>query len=147
MKRFHFRFEKVLSYRRHQERQKQRDLAAAEQLRQRQEQKIAATAEERTRRQREQNRHMVGNVDPRRLSQYTRYFLMLKQRELAEREMLGRIVREVEKRRHDLIAAAKQRKIYETLEERHRRRYEAENNLLLQKETDDLGQKMHWRKA
>jgi flagellar export protein FliJ len=86
-------------------------------------------------------------VDARRLSRYTRYFLMLKQRELADRELLGRILREVEKRRGDLIEAAKQRKIYEKLEERHRQRYEAEYNSLVQKETDDLGQKMYWRKG
>ncbi|NMC42951.1 MAG: flagellar export protein FliJ [candidate division Zixibacteria bacterium] len=147
MKRFHFRFEKVLSYRRHQERQKQRDLAAAEHLRQKQEQKIAATKEERIRRQREQSRMLTGKVDPRRLSGYTRYFLLLKQRELADRETLGRLLREVERRRGDLIEAAKQRKTYEKLEERHRQRFEAESNLLLQKETDDLGQKMHWRKT
>jgi flagellar protein FliJ len=147
MKRFHFRFEKVLSYRRHQERQKQRDLAAAEQLRQKQEQKITAANEERIRQQQEQSGYLTGPVDARRLSRYTRYFLMLKQRELADRELLGRILREVEKRRGDLIEAAKQRKIYEKLEERHRQRYEAEYNSLVQKETDDLGQKMYWRKG
>lgn len=90
---------------------------------------------------------LTGKVDPRRLSGYTRYFLLLKQREQADRETLGRLLREVERRRGDLIEAARQRKTYEKLEERHRQRFEAENNLLLQKETDDLGQKMHWRKT
>ncbi len=146
MKRFQFRFEKVLSYRRHQEQQKQRDLAAMEHLRQRQEQTIAATMEERARQQREQNRYMTGEVDVRRLSRYTRYYLMLKQKELTDRELLARIMKEADRRRAELIEAAKQRKIYEKLEERHRERYQVEHNLLLQKETDDLGQKIHWRK-
>jgi flagellar protein FliJ len=146
MKRFRFRFEKVLSYRRHQERQKQRDLAAVEHLRRQQEGKIAATLEERVRQQQEQSRCMTGSVDPRRLSRYTRYYLLLKQRELADRELLGRIMKEADRRRAELIEAAKHRKIYEKLEERHRERHQAEYNLLLQKETDDLGQKIHWRK-
>ncbi len=145
MKRFRFRFEKVLSYRRHQEQQKQRDLAAVEHLRQRQELKIAETVDERAHQQREQSRYMTGDVDVRRLSRYTRYYLLLKQRELTDRELLARIMKEADRRRAELIEAAKQRKIYEKLEERHRQRYQAEYNLLLQKETDDLGQKMHWR--
>ncbi|MDD4050690.1 MAG: flagellar export protein FliJ [candidate division Zixibacteria bacterium] len=146
MKRFQFRFEKVLSYRRHQEKQKQRDLAAAENLRRLQEQTIAATLAERARLQQEQNRHMTGTVDPRRLNRYTRYYLSLKHRELADREILARIEKEAERRRMELIEAAKERKIYEKLEERHYERYQGEYNSLLQKETDDLGQKIHWRK-
>jgi len=146
MKRFQFRFEKVLSYRRHQEKQKQRDLAAVENMRRLQEQTIAATLAERVRQQQEQSRHMTGAVDPRRLSRYTRYFLALKQRELADRELLGRIEKEADRRRAELIEAAKQRKIYEKLEERHYERYQGEYNSLQQKETDDLGQKIHWRR-
>ncbi len=145
MKRFQFRFDRILTYRRHQEKQRQRDLAAAENLRVMQEQKIAGHQSDRARHQEEQHAYLTGRIDPRRLSQYSRYYLLLKQRELIDRELLGRIVKEVTRRRTDLIAAAKQRKTYEKLEERDRERYGLELNRVLQKDTDDIGQKLYWR--
>lgn len=145
MKRFKFRFEKVQAYRRHQEQEKQRELAMARQRELAQISKVEAIIGDRQQNQKREQECLTGRIEPTLLTGYTRYFLKLKQMELAGREILTQMTREVDKRRLDLIAAARQRKIYDKLEERHKERFVHEYNLILQKETDDIGQKIFWK--
>lgn len=145
MKKFRYRFEKVRTYRRHQEKEKQRELASAQEREIAQQQKVHAILGERRQNQERERALLVGRLMPARLTGYSRYYIKLKQIELAGKEILMQMTREVEKRRLDLIAAARQRKMYDKLEERHKERYLKEYNLLLQKETDDIGQKIFWK--
>ena len=48
--------------------------------------------------------------------------------------------------REELLEASREKKIYEKLKERHWEKYNIEVNLLMQKEMDDIGQKLHWHK-
>jgi flagellar export protein FliJ len=145
MRKFKYRFEKILAFRQHQEKQRQRELAVVLQLEQSQRQKIGDILAKQAETRREKQRHLVGAIVAYRLSGYYRYHLMLKQKELTGREVLQQIGKEVDKRRAVLIAATRQRKIYEKLKERHRARFERDTNLLMQKENDDIGQKIFIR--
>ena len=147
MRKFKYRFEKILAYRGHQEKQRQRELATVQQLEQSQRQKMADILGKQADTQREKECHLVGNIIAARLSVFYRYYLMLKQEELAGREMLQQIGKEVDKRRQALIEATRKKKIYEKLKERHRERFERESNLLMQKENDEIGQKIFVRNA
>ena len=144
MKRFKFRFDKILDYRRHLEKQRQRELAVTQTLEKEQRQNLDDIVSKRDRFQSEERKYLVGNVQPGKLVGYSRYFLLLKHMELTGRELLGEILKEVEKRRSELVEATKRKRIYEKLEDRHKRRYALESNRLMQKETDDIGQKIYW---
>jgi flagellar FliJ protein len=145
MKRFKFRFEKILSYRHHLERQKQQELAETQNLVQEQLRKISGIQNDRSLNQRKARHHMIGSIKPGRLSGYSRYYLKLKQMELTGREMLQQFATEVEKRRQALVAATRQKRIYEKLKERDLEKYTYEFNLMLQKENDEVGQKVFLR--
>jgi flagellar FliJ protein len=145
MKKFKFRFEKIQGVRRHQEREKQRALAEAHNLEQRQRDAIDRILADRATSQATESAHLTGRVDPARLSGYSRYYVRLRQREVQGRELLRQILMEVERRRVELIAAARQRKMYDKLEEKHRTRHLQAYNQQMQKETDDIGQKVFLR--
>jgi flagellar export protein FliJ len=61
---------------------------------------------------------------------------------MAGRELLGHIAKDVEKKRQTLVEAARKKKTYEKLKERHLQQYTEDSNLALQKENDEIGQKM-----
>lgn len=147
MRRFKYRFEKILTFRQHQEKQRQRQLATVQQLEQSQRNKVADLLASQVEARREKARHLVGKVVPSRLSGFYRYQLMLKQKELTGREVLRQIGKEVDKRRVVLLEATRKRKIYEKLKERHRTRFEHDINLFMQKENDEIGQKIFVRKT
>jgi len=145
MVRFKYRFEKILSYKRHLEKQKQRDLAIEVQKEQAQKQKIDDLRRDRGEQHDRERALLVGEIRPAVLTGFTRYNLLLKQMELAGHEALNKIGQEVTKRRTILLEAARQRKIYEKLKERHKEKYDKENELILQKENDENGQKIFFR--
>jgi flagellar FliJ protein len=137
---FKFRFEKILTYRGHQEMQKQRELAAVQKMEYEQKHKIASILKDRKASQDGERKYLTGKLDPVRLTGYSRYYLKLKQMELGGREVLKEIVKKVEKKRQALIDATRQKKIYEKLRERHLQRYIEGYNRALQKENDEIGQ-------
>jgi flagellar FliJ protein len=145
MPRFNYRFEKILSYRRHQEKQKQRELAAIRKKEQGQNSEIAKILDNRTKAQQQGRAYLTGVLNPDHLIGFTRYYLKLRQLEFGGREVLQQIVREVEKRRLALVEATKHKKIYEKLRERHLERHIREANLALQKENDEIGQQTFLR--
>jgi flagellar FliJ protein len=145
MPRFKFRFEKILAYRGHQEKQKQRELAKVRALEQEQSDRILGISEDRIATQKQEKNFLTGKLDPLRLTGYSRYYLKLKQMEITGREVLQQIAAEVEKKRQALVEATKQKKIYEKLKERYRERHDREYNLALQKENDEIGQQIFLR--
>ncbi len=140
MKRFRFRFEKILAFRRHQEKQKQREFASVQNMEQKQKGKLAAIADDFAVCQDDEKKYLVGKINPNRLTEYSRYFLLLKKMELSGREVLRQISREVGKKRDELIGATRRKKIYEKLKERHQEKHILELNRLIQKENDEIGQ-------
>jgi flagellar FliJ protein len=140
MKRFKFRFEKILTFRRHQEKQKQRELASAQNMEQKQKDKLTAIADDFDACQDDEKKYLLGKINPNRLTEYSRYFLLLKRMELSGREILQQISREVGKKRDELIGATRRKKIYEKLKERHQEKHILELNRLIQKENDEIGQ-------
>jgi flagellar FliJ protein len=146
MPRFKFRFEKILSYRGHQEKQKQRELAAVRKMEQEQSDKITGILTDRSAAQQNELDILTGSIRPTQLTLYSRYFLKLRQMEVTGREMLRQIGFEAEKRRQALVEATRQKKIYEKLRERHLERFTHEYNLTLQKENDEMGQQTFLRK-
>ena len=142
MRRFKFRFEKILTYRGHQEKQRQRELASALNVQQSQQEKVMGLVRGQMEAQKEKEKHLVGKIETARLSGYYRYGLRLKHLELAGRELLGHIAKDVEQKRQTLVEAARKKKTYEKLKERHRQQFTEDANLALQKENDEIGQKM-----
>jgi len=145
MPRSEFRFEKILTFRSHQEKQKQRELAMVVQLEQKQNGKITAIDRQRRSAQQEQKSQLMGVIRPSRLSGYSRYYLKLKRDEVSGREILKQIGEEVAKRREALIEATRKKKIYEKLKERHLEKVRLEQNRAMQKENDETGQQYYWR--
>ncbi|MEE9441142.1 MAG: flagellar export protein FliJ [candidate division Zixibacteria bacterium] len=145
MKRFKYRFEKVLSFKKHLEKQKQRELAEVVDFEQKQKLKILEVLDDRANYQKREKKLLTGKLDANLLTRYSRYYMKLKQMEIGGRELLANIREELGKRRKVLIEATKQRKIYEKLRERHLDKYTVEMNLLTQKENDDIGQTMFLR--
>ncbi len=145
MRKFKFRFDKIRSFRKHQEKGKQQELAQARRHELEQDRAVQNILLERSGQQARERRHLVGVVQLSRLSGYSRYYLRLKQKEVTGRALLRQLTQVVDQRREELLSAARQRKIYDKLEERHRERFLREYGRLIQKETDDIGQKIHWR--
>ena len=112
MRRFEYRFEKVLGYKKHIEKQKQRELAQVRQLAEKQKDKIADLLHQRQNNQERKRQLLVGRISTDRLNQYSRYFMLNRQLEVQNRTILRKIEEEVEKRRQILVEATKQRKIY-----------------------------------
>lgn len=142
---FKFRFEKILAYRRHREKQKQRELAEVRALEQQQGERITRILDDRVAAQKKERRLLTGKLDPSRLTGYSRYHLKLRRMEMAGREVLGQIAAEVEKKRQALMEATKQKKIYEKLKERYRERHDRKYTLALRKENDEIGQLTYLR--
>ncbi|MEZ5359446.1 MAG: flagellar export protein FliJ [Candidatus Zixiibacteriota bacterium] len=146
MKKFNFRFEKILSYRRHQEKLRQRALAQVRNLEEKQKQEILGIQQDRERHLEEERQYLIGTINPQQLTAFSRYYLKLKGMEISGKDVLRKIQIEVSQKRQELIDATKQRKIYEKLKEKHKEKYVAEQNLLLQKENDEIGTKTYLRR-
>jgi flagellar export protein FliJ len=138
MKKFKFRFEKILAHRQYVEKQKQRELAGVVDMEMKQRKKLENIDADRRIHQELEKRLLTGKIDLERLKDYTRYYRLLGKMELSGVEILGQIMKEVEKKRGELIAASIQKKIYSKLKEKHKTRYDKEVNLLLQKENDEI---------
>jgi flagellar FliJ protein len=140
MKRFKYRFGKILAYKSHLEREKQRELGEMLQKEQKQQIHLVAVRNDRVRTSREKRAFLVGKIDPTRLVRYSRYFLKLKKDDVSGQAVLAHLGKEVAKRREALLDASKQRKIFEKLKERQEARYLAEQLRVLNKEYDEISQ-------
>ncbi len=142
MKKFKFKFDKILTFRRHQEKEKQRDLAKIMGIRKKQEDDIGDIRISRVDWQNKEKKELLGTIQPQRLGGYSRYFLKLTKLEMAGIEALKVIDREADKKRELLIEAARNRKMYEKLKERHHKKFNRDLDLLEQKENDETGTKL-----
>ena len=85
---------------------------------------------------------MSGCLDLSRLSGYSRYFMKLKKDEYLGREMLRVLEKDAEEKRHRLLDATRQRKIYEKLKEKYHEKHRYEFERSIQKEQDEIGAQM-----
>ena len=147
MKRFKFRFEKILGFRRYREKEKQRELADVMHRRMHKQGEIDDLCRDRDQTQSGQRNMLVGKIRLHQLNDFTRYYLVLRQLELNGRQVLLGLDGEVSKKREELLEASREKKIYEKLKERYLEKHTAENNILMQKEMDEIGQKLHFQKS
>jgi len=138
MKKFRFRLEKVLQLKSHLEADKQKQLALATQKVIRQISAIDEIDRVRTDCKNDERKRLTGNINPRHLLTFSRYFLQLKKDEVKGQAVLGALKGEEGKRRQDLVEATKQRKIYEKLKERRHQAYREENARAEQKDQDEM---------
>ncbi len=146
IKKFRFRLEKVLQLKSHLEAEKQKELALSTQKVLHQVHAINEIDRVRGECCDKERRHLTGNVDPIHLLTFSRYFLQLKKNELKGRMVLKGLKGEEEKRRLDLVAATRQRKIYEKLKERRHQAYQKESALIEQKEQDEMAAQSFMKK-
>ncbi len=143
MKKFRYRFEKVLTFRQHQEKQKQVELAGVLSAEQKQLRHIDSIHWDREHQKKAEVKLLIGKLDPSKLNIFSRYYIKLKQMEMVGTAMLKEVRKEVDKKRQVLLEAAKQRKIYEKLKENQLDKYMAEMNRRIQMENDDIGQNIY----
>ena len=139
MKKFKYRLEALLKFRQHIEREKQRSLAEAQnQVHQQQGVigRIEHGAEATLGRKR---RHQTASFSSAELQVYGRYLYRLKREAVMAQELLAGLEKNRDEKRQDLMEAARERKIYEKLKERHRDRYRREAIRAATKETDEVG--------
>lgn len=145
MKRFTYRFDKILGLHRHREKEKQRDLAAAQLREKNQVDYLKNLATDRERHRLEERGHLTGRLNPVQLTNYSRYYLKLKALDISGRQVLKKITEDVSRKRDILLGASRKRKTFEKLKERLREKYNVELNRQLQRENDDIGQKIFMR--
>lgn len=142
MKKFRFRLQRLLEIKEHVEKEKQKVLALATRKVYSQEEYLRRLNLERRENQEEQRQFLTGSLNSSQLLGYSRYFLKLKSKELAGIEVLKVYRTEQEKKRLELLEAAREKKTFEKLKERKRDAHFKEAERLLQKEQDELAAQM-----
>jgi flagellar FliJ protein len=142
MKKFKFRLERMLQIKEHLEKERQKEMGLATQKVLNQENYLHRLNQDRQNTQQTLRPFLTGPLHTSQLLNYSRYFIKIKKNELTGREVLKVYCREQEKKRLELLEATKQKKIYEKLKERKRERHLKENELLSQKEQDELATRM-----
>lgn len=138
MKRFQYRLEPLLRIKSHQEKQRQKEHAAALMQVLRQKESLAAIENDRRATIDHQRSLSEGRVTAYRLQVATRYLLKLKRDTLTGEELLKGLERETERRRLRLVDATKEKKIFEKLKERQREKYLVEIETVEKKELDEI---------
>jgi flagellar FliJ protein len=138
MKKFRFRLQKLLQLRQHRKLEQQKKLAKAERLRRLEEAHLASLHERLAGEQRRPAAQSGKVVDVSRLQQSIRYQERLRADMSIQEQMIIRARASEEKRRTELLEAAKQEKIFAKLKEHQRDDYHAELERGDQKDTDEI---------
>ncbi|PKK84498.1 MAG: flagellar export protein FliJ [candidate division Zixibacteria bacterium HGW-Zixibacteria-1] len=138
MKKFRFRLERLLQLKAHIEKEKQKTLGRAAQKVIEKESELRGLDNTRRDIQSSQRHKLNGAVNIANLSVYSRYYVLLKKKEMGGKELLKAYLKDQEKRRLELVEATKEKKIYEKLKERKFDIYRREVGLATQKEQDEI---------
>lgn len=137
MKKFKYRMEPLLKMKEHQEKEKQKLLAAIQKKRMRQESEISEI-------QNKQNdvvEHKKNKTDKSftvaEMLVCSRYLYKLKKDQLVNTELLKAIGKDEEEKRKQLLHAAQERKKYEKLKEKQQAKFYDEVKSLDEKESDE----------
>jgi len=107
-----------------------------------QESELKALDNIRTDTQNNQRRRLSGGLDIPMMSSYSRYYLLLKKKELGGLELLKAYKKDQEEKRRELVEAAREKKTFEKLKENKFDSYRKDVELNLQKEQDEIASQM-----
>lgn len=139
MKKYHFRLEPLLNVRKHVEKQRQKELAAAVQQVNAQKAHIDKLAAKKIETAEAQRGIQGGKLSVYQLQSYSRYFVLLKKEAMAGQELLRGFERDADQKRRKLIEAAKQRKIFEKLKDTQQTKFYKDIDEAEKKEADEIG--------
>lgn len=142
MKKFRFRLERILQLKTHAEKEKQKIFGMAVRKVVDQESELKALDNIRTDTQNNQRRRLSGGLDIPMMSSYSRYYLLLKKKELGGLELLKAYKKDQEEKRRELVEAAREKKTFEKLKENKFDSYRKDVELNLQKEQDEIASQM-----
>ncbi|RKX24900.1 MAG: flagellar export protein FliJ [Candidatus Zixiibacteriota bacterium] len=142
MKKFRFRLDRILQLKAHAEKEKQKIFGMAVRKVVDQESELKALDNIRTDTQNNQRRRLSGGLDIPMMSSYSRYYLLLKKKELGGLELLKAYKKDQEEKRRELVEAAREKKTFEKLKENKFDSYRKDVELNLQKEQDEIASQM-----
>ena len=137
-KKFKFRLEPLLKIREYREKERQKDHSAAVHEVVKQKQQLQALDHERLATLDHQRQRLIGRLSVAEALVCSRYLVKLKRQRLSGTGLLHGLEREAERKRQELVEAARERKIYELLKEKRRLRYRQEAEKQDQKQLDEV---------
>ena len=147
MKKFKYRLQALLKVKEHIERERQKDHASALQKVHQQSNELDRLDRSRNSNLSQQRDQMKENLSVAEMLVYSRYLARLKRERLAGTELLKALEEEREKKRTDLVEAAKERRVLEKLKERQLAKHNAEIEQVLTKEGDEIAITSYRRKT
>ncbi len=147
MKKFKYRLQALLKVKEHIERERQREHASAVQKVHQQSNELDRLDRSRDSNLSQQRDQMKENLLVAEMLVYSRYLARLKRERLAGTELLKALEEEREKKRTDLVEAAKERRVLEKLKERQLAKHNAEIEQALTKEGDEIAVTSYRRKT
>lgn len=147
MKKFKYRLQALLKVKEHIERERQREHASAVQKVHQQSNELDRLDRSRDSNLSQQRDQMKENLLVAEMLVYSRYLARLKRERLAGTELLKALEEEREKKRTDLVEAAKERRVLEKLKERQLAKHNAEIEQVLTKEGDEIAITSYRRKT
>ena len=147
MKKFKYRLQALLKVKEHIERERQREHASAVQKVHQQSNELDRLDRSRDSNVSQQRDQMKENLLVAEMLVYSRYLARLKRERLAGTELLKALEEEREKKRTDLVEAAKERRVLEKLKERQLAKHNAEIEQVLTKEGDEIAVTSYRRKT
>ena len=142
MKKFRFRLERILQLKAHAEKEKQKIFGIAARKVVGQESELRALDHTRLKTQDNQRKKLSGDLDMLLMSSYSRYYLLLKKKELGGLELLRAYRKDQEAKRLELVEATREKKTFEKLKEKKFDVYQKDIELNLQKEQDEIASQM-----
>lgn len=143
MKKFRYRLESLLKVKAHLEKEAQKEHAVAREKVLDQQERLGDIRKQRESTVGAQRSRLTGNLSVAGLLVCSRYLVKLKKDLLSGSEVLRGLEIETDKKRQELIDAARQREIYEKLKEKQRKDYYEEFNRVERKETDEIALNTH----
>ncbi|MCK4460857.1 MAG: flagellar export protein FliJ [candidate division Zixibacteria bacterium] len=147
MKKFKYRLQALLKVKEHIERERQKEHATALQKVHHQSNELDRLDRSRDSSLSQQRGQMKENLLVAEMLIYSRYLARLKRERLAGTELLKALEEEKEKKRTDLVEAAKERRVLEKLKERQLAKHTAEVEQVLTKEGDEIAVTCYRRKT
>lgn len=146
-KKFKFRLEPLAKIKKHREKERQKEHAAALKKVHDQIDALTGIGGQRLETLKTQRRKSVGKIVVAEALVCSRYLQRLKRERIAGEELLHGLENKAEERRLTLVDAAKERKIFELLEEKQRIRHYKNLDKLEQKEIDEIALQKFQRQA
>lgn len=147
MKKFKYRLQALLKVKEHIERERQKEHASTLQKVHQQSNELDRLDRSRDSNLSQQRDQMKENLSVAEMLVYSRYLARLKRERLAGTELLKALEEEREKKRTDLVEAAKERRVIEKLKERQLAKHNAEIEQALTKEGDEIAVTSYRRKT